>query len=178
MHNFYHYLLEVPDKDMQSITWQYVVRRLMDLRDHNFLTANRDALSADNRRYLRGQSMQRMDAHDIANRIMRKQNYWIAIINRDILDCSVYLPFYGKKQFYTRTMEWNLDIAIMQEVFDWRTGQIKPDYLSHKKRAVLVASLKKRFRQVAIYNCFICILAVAYHVISRFLGSFTVGLFQ
>ena len=99
MHNFYHYLLNVSNKDMQSITWQDIVGRLMALRDHNLVTANRDSLNAESRRYLKGQSMERMDAHDIANRLMRKENYWIAIINRDILDYSIPIPFYGKSNF-------------------------------------------------------------------------------
>jgi autophagy-related protein 9 len=176
MHNFYHHLLGVPDKDMQSITWQYVVRCLMDLRDQNLLTADRDALSADNRRWLKGQSRQRMDAHDIANRLMRKENYWISIINRDILDCSIHIPFWGRKKFYTRTMEWNLGVAISSYVFDESTGQIKPEFLTSKNRAALVAIFKKRFRQVAIYNCFICFITVIVFVIARFLTYFTVSL--
>ncbi|KIW05664.1 uncharacterized protein PV09_03528 [Verruconis gallopava] len=173
MHNFYHHLLGIPDKDMQSVTWQYVVRCLMDLRDQNMLTADQKALSAENRRWLKGQSKQRMDAHDIANRLMRKENYWIAIINRDILDCSVQIPFLGRRQFYTKTMEWNLGVAISSWVFDENTGQIKPEFLNSRNRANLVNTLKKRFRQVAIYNCFFCIIGVVIFVILRFLTSFT-----
>jgi autophagy-related protein 9 len=175
MHNFYHHLLGVPDKDMQSITWQYVVRCLMDLRDQNLLTADRDALSADNRRWLKGQSRQRMDAHDIANRLMRKENYWISIINRDILDCSVNIPFLGRQQFYTKAMEWNLGIAISSYVFDQNTGHVKPEFLTSRSRAALVATMKKRFRQVAIYNCFGCIFIAVGFIIARFLTYFTVS---
>jgi autophagy-related protein 9 len=147
----------------------------MDLRDQNLLTADRDALSAENRRWLKGQSKQRMDAHDIANRLMRKENYWIAIINRDILDCSVHIPFIGRRQFYTRTMEWNLGVAVSSFVFDEKTGQIKPEFLASKNRAQLVNTLKKRFRQVAIYNCFFCIIGVIIFVLVRFLSYFTVS---
>jgi autophagy-related protein 9 len=160
---------------MQSVTWQFVILRLMDLRDHNVSTADRDALSSNTRRYLKGQSKQRMDAHDIANRLMRKENYWIAIINRDILDCSVNLPFLGRRQFYTRTMEWNLGIAISAFVFD-KSGHIKPEFLVSKNRAHLVNLLKKRFRQIAIYNCFVCIIGVLGFVLARFLSYFTVSL--
>lgn len=175
MRDFYDHLLGIPDKDMQSVTWQYVVRCLMDLRDQNPLTADRDALSSENRRWLKGQSKQRMDAHDIANRLMRKENYWIAIINRDILDCSVQIPFLGRRQFYTRTMEWNLGVAVSAFVFD-DNGQIKPEFLTSKNRAQLVSTMKKRFRQVAIYNCFVCIFSVIIFVLVRFLTYFTVCL--
>ena len=115
-----------------------------------------------------------MDAHDIANRLMRKENYWIAIMNRELLDCSVNIPFLGRKKFYTKTMEWNLGIAISAYVFDQNTGQIKPEFLSSKNRAAHVATFKKRFRQVALYNCFVCFITVVIFIIIRFLTYFTV----
>lgn len=109
---------------------------------------------------------------------MRVDNYWIAIMNRDILDCGVNIPFIGRKQFYTKTMEWNLGVAIMSFVFDQNTGQIKPEFLVAKNRAHLVATFKKRFRQVAIYNCFICIVTAVIYVGARFLNYFTVSCFS
>lgn len=174
MHNFYLHLLGIPDKDMQSVTWQYVVRCLMNLRDLNPLTADREHLSAENRRYLKGQSKQRMDAHDIANRLMRKENYWISIINRDILDCSVNIPFFGKRQFYTRTVEWNLDVAVTEFVFD-EHGQIKQRFLSSKNRKQNVEELRKRFKNVALINLIICPFLAVWFMLNRFLTYFTVS---
>src|SRR5688572_18425190 len=69
LYNFYKYLLEIPDDDMQTISWQEIVQRLMVLRDSNPSTSN-----TLRRRHVKSQSKQRMDAHDIANRLMRKEN--------------------------------------------------------------------------------------------------------
>lgn len=33
MHDFYRYLLEIPDTDIQTVSWQEIVKRLMALRD-------------------------------------------------------------------------------------------------------------------------------------------------
>ncbi len=75
--------------DMQTISWQDVVHKLMALRHANPVTS-----LATTRKYITNySSKQRMDAHDIANRLMRKENYLIALFNKDILDLSIPLPF-------------------------------------------------------------------------------------
>ena len=40
-YNFYTHLLGIPDSDMQTISWQEVVSRLMDLRDANPNTSDK-----------------------------------------------------------------------------------------------------------------------------------------
>ncbi|EAA59942.1 hypothetical protein AN3734.2 [Aspergillus nidulans FGSC A4] len=121
MHDFYHYLLGVSDAEIQTISWQEVVSRLMTLRDANPATAG--AVSAFNRRLLGSQSKQRMDAHDIANRLMRKENYLIALINKDILDLTLPIPFLRNRQLFSRILEWNINLCIMDYVFN-EQGQL------------------------------------------------------
>lgn len=58
-----------------------------------------------------------MDAHDIANRLMRKENYLIALFNKDILDLSIPMPFLRHHQLLTKTVEWNLGLSILDFVF-------------------------------------------------------------
>jgi len=68
LHDFFLYLLDIPDGDMQTISWQDVVAQIMALRDANPRTAQK--ISAANRRFLGSQSKARLDAHDIANRLV------------------------------------------------------------------------------------------------------------
>ena len=91
MHDFYHYLLDIPDRDIQTIQWQQVVTRIMALRDLNLATASN--LSPQTRKLLDSKSRQRLDAIDIAGRLMRRDNYLIALFNKEILDVTVPLPF-------------------------------------------------------------------------------------
>jgi autophagy-related protein 9 len=79
-------------------------------------------------------SKQRMDAHDIANRIMRQDNYFIAMINRDVLDLSVPMPFLRNRVFLTRILEWNINLCIMKYVFD-EQGQMRTAFVrdTHKR---------------------------------------------
>ena len=170
MRNFYLHLLEIPDTDIQTVSWQYIVKQLMDLRKYNFATA--EDMPAENRRFLNGQSKQRMDAHDIANRLMRVENYWIAIVNKEILDCTVNIPFIGKRQFYTKVIEWNLQAALLDFVFDDKM-QVKPQFRTTKYRRELINILQRRFVVIGML-CIVGALPLAcYYIIKEFFTMFT-----
>jgi len=171
LRNFYQYLLDIPESDIQTISWQYVVSRLMALRDSNATTAQ--DLSPENRRFLNGQSKQRMDAHDIANRLMRRENYYIAMINKDVLDCGIYLPFIGKRQFFTSTMEWNLHLAISDLIFDEQC-QVKPEFINSRNRSKNIETLRSRFFYVAIIALICAPFLASYFVLLQFFRNFTV----
>jgi len=171
MHNFYRYLLDIPDSEIQTVTWQIVVGRLMALRDANPATATN--LSPENRREVLGnQSKQRMDAHDIANRVMRKENYVIALFNKDILDLTVPIFFLGNRQFLSRTMMLNIYWTVIEFAFDER-GQLHKSLLESKSRGVLAHALRRRVLIAGLYNIVIGPIFVFYFAITYFYSSFT-----
>lgn len=103
----------------------------MKLRDANPNTAN------SNRTRLNGLfSKQRMDAHDIANRIMRKDNYFIAMIERDILDLTIPLPLLKSRPILTRILEWNINLCVMKYVFDDQ-GQVRTVFIKDTHKELL-----------------------------------------
>lgn len=169
MHDFYHYLLDVPDSDIQTISWQEVVGRLMALRDANPATAG--AVSTKHRKYLGSQSKQRMDAHDIANRLMRKENYLIALFNKEILDLTLPVPFLRSRQLFSRTLEWNLNLCILDYVFN-EQGQLRPLFLKSTHRSALSEGLRRRFIFAGIMNIFIAPFIVAYFLMHYFFRYF------
>lgn len=172
MHDFYFYLLGVSDAEVQTISWQEVVSRLMTLRDANPATAA--AVSAKHRRFLGSQSKQRMDAHDIANRLMRKENYMIALVNKDILDLTLPIPFLRNRQLFSRTLEWNLNLCIMDYVFN-EQGQLRTLFLKDTHRRALSDGLRRRFIFAGIMNIFVAPFIVVYfsmHYFFRYFNEF------
>ncbi|KAL4920326.1 autophagy protein Apg9-domain-containing protein [Aspergillus aurantiobrunneus] len=169
MHDFYHYLLGVSDAEIQTISWQEVVSRLMALRDANPATAG--AVSANNRRLLGSQSKQRMDAHDIANRLMRKENYFIALVNKDILDLTLPVPFLRNRQLFSRILEWNINLCIMDYVFN-EQGQVRPLFLKDTHRKALSDGLRRRFMFFGIMNIFVAPFIVVYFMMHYFFRYF------
>ncbi|KAJ5898866.1 hypothetical protein N7495_003610 [Penicillium taxi] len=169
LHDFFYYLLGVSDPEVQTISWQEVVSRLMTLRDSNAMTA----LNApENHRQFTGtQSKQRMDAHDIANRLMRRENYMIALVNKDILNLTLPIPFLRNRQLFSRTLEWNLNQCIMDYVFNEK-GHVRKLFLTDTHRRVLSDGLRRRFIFAGFMNIFMAPFLVFYFLIMYFLQYF------
>ena len=170
MHDFYHYLLEIPDTDIQTISWQEVVTRLMSLRDANPATAA--VITETHRRFMGSQSKQRMDAHDIANRLMRRDNYLIALFNKDILDLTLPVPFLKNRQLFSKTLEWNLSLCILDFVFNDQ-GQVRPLFLKDTHRRALSDGLRRRFLFAGVMNVLCAPFIVIYFMMLYFFRYFT-----
>lgn len=172
MHDFYLYLLGIPDSDIQTISWQEIVSRLMALRDANPVTA--DDIGAKQRRFMGSQSKQRMDAHDIANRLMRKENYLIALFNKDILDLTLPIPFLRNRQLFSKTLEWNLSLCILDFVFN-EQGHVRPLFLRDTHRRALSDGLRRRFLFAGFMNVICAPFIVIYLLMLYFFRYFTVS---
>ncbi len=170
--DFYIYLLNIPDDDMQTITWPEVVARIMVLRDQNSATAR---LTPKQRRFVGSESKERLDASDIANRLMRQENYLIAMINKDILDLSIPLPFLQGRQLFSKTLEWTLGYAILDFVFNER-GHVNQEFLSTNRRGQLSTKLRTRFLFAGVMLLILSPFVVAYLLIVYFLTYFHVRL--
>jgi autophagy-related protein 9 len=162
---FYIHLLNIPDQDMQTVSWQDVVARMMALRDANPKTAVN--MHADTRRFLGNQSKERLDAHDIANRLMRKDNYLIAMFNKDILDLSLPIPFLGGRQFLSSTLEWYIYFGIIDFIFGQR-GQVNQEFLKADHRGILSRKLRHRFIFAGIVNLILTPFVLAWVLIVFF----------
>ena len=169
MHDFYHHLLEIPDTDIQTISWQEVVKRLMSLRDANPSTAS--GVKERHRRFIGSQSKQRMDAHDIANRLMRRDNYLIALFNKDVLDLTLPVPFLRNRQLFSKTLEWNLSLCILDYVFN-EQGQVRPLFLKDTHRKALSNGLRRRFLFAGIMNVICAPFILVYFMMLYFFRYF------
>lgn len=170
--DFYIHLLNIPDEDMQTITWQEVVARIMVLRDQNVRTTR--TMTPQNQRWVLGsQSKERLDASDIANRLMRRENYMIAMINKDILDLTIPLPFLRNRQLLSQTLEWTLMFSILDFVFDPR-GQVNQEFLRSDRRGILSAKLRSRFIFAGVMILILSPFVAGYLIIVYFLEYYNV----
>lgn len=160
IHNFFKYLLDISDRELQTIPWQNVIQQVMYLKDQNALTANVVEVKAKNR----------MDAHDIANRIMRKENYLIAMYNNEVLDLSLPLPLY-RTSTLTKTLEWNINLCIMGFAFN-ESAYIKQSFLKASQHEYLSEELRKRFMLAGFLNIILSPFLVAYFVLLYFFKYF------
>ncbi|KAG9672280.1 APG9-domain-containing protein, partial [Aureobasidium melanogenum] len=171
MEMFYQHLLGIPDTDIQAVSWERVVQGLMKLRDMNPETA--DTVP----KYLKAtgkQSKQKMDAHDIANRLMRRDNYSIALFNKEIIDLTLSIPILGNRQYYSKSLEDCLNHCFSGFIFD-EQGQVDPLCLQRKDRHRLIQILRQRLRFLAIMSIFMAPFTITLHCIyyfSRYYAEF------
>ena len=149
MRSFFVHLLQIPEQDMQTVSWQDIVARIMLLREANPQTAT--TITPAVRRYLGSQSKTRLDAHDIANRLMRKENYFIAMINKDVLDFGLPAPFLKGMVYFSPTLEWLIQFSILDFVFG-ANGQVRQDFLRPDRRQILSEKLRQRFIFAGLLN--------------------------
>ncbi|KAI5854091.1 APG9-domain-containing protein [Durotheca rogersii] len=155
--DFFVYLLEIPDEDMQTVSWQDVVSKITALRDENVKTATnitpsqRRFISSQLGRHVASQSKERLDAHDIANRLMRRENYIIALFNKDILDLTAPLPFLRSQQLFSKSLEWTVQFGVLDLVFN-EGGQVHQRVLKSDHRGHLSRQMQTRFAFAAVMN--------------------------
>lgn len=195
MYNFYTHLLKIPDvslascpsgyqltssfqSDIQTISWSEVVRRIGAIREENPITA----LSSKHRSKDNNTSTAKLDAHDIANRIMRQENYLIALFNKELVDLRTPLPSFlssfvtpekGKGKVLTQALEWNLRFCLMDYLFD-EHGKVRKVFLKSKNRPVLIEGLKRRFVFMGILNAIFSPFIVLYFLMYSFFRYFEV----
>lgn len=161
MHEFYTELLEVPEvnilvhlrplisyltyfalqNDIQTIPWHAIVARVSALR-----ATHPSALSSRSSSTGHGEGA-RLDAHDVANRIMREENYLISLFNKDVLDLSIPVPAFVERvlpravgmgsSMLTQTLEWNLSFCLVGFLFG-RDGQVRRAFLMERNKKELV----------------------------------------
>ena len=160
---FYNYLLDIDDSELQTISWPTVVKKIMILKNQNT-----NAIMNDKDNDLKSKA--KLNAHDIANRLMRKENYMIAIFNRNILNKPLTIPFINT-HFLTKTLEWNLKLCIFDYLFN-EQGQIKSKVLSQHHRLSLIVNLRKRFRLAGLLSIALSPILVVYFILYYFLKLF------
>lgn len=170
--DFFIHLLEIPEQDMQTVSWQDIVARIMMLRDDNPKTATN--IPPNLRRFIGSQSKERLDAHDIANRLMRKDNFLIAMINKDVLNLSLPLPFIKGKQLFSKMMEWYLHYCILDMAFN-EFGQVRQDFLRADRRSLLTQKLRQRLYFAGFLNLIFAPIVLAYVVIVYFFTYYNVS---
>lgn len=147
MHDFFQHVLGISDSDIQTVSWVRVVEGLISVQDANIETARP---SSTVKKYLGyNNPQQRLNAESIANRLMRQDNYYVAMYNKDIIDFTLPIPLLGPRQFYSKSLEWNIDFCLTNFIFD-EQGSIRPFCLDVKNRTANVETLSLRLQFAAV----------------------------
>ncbi|TIB40095.1 hypothetical protein E3P86_00822 [Wallemia ichthyophaga] len=172
MYKFYTHVLHIPDSDVQTISWEEIVSRISHIRQSNPLTALSSVDVSHN-------PVAQLDVLDVANRIMRQENYLIALFNKDLLNINIPIQnriinkmlSFATSNGLTKALEWNLSFALLGHVFDEK-GQVKPEILQSSARGRNVQELKKRFTVLAFINALLAPFLVIFLLFYSFFRYF------
>lgn len=106
MEKFYREKLDITLVDLQTLFWHQVVEKLIQLHSKGIY---------------RVVIKDKFTEHHVVLRIMRKENYMIAFINKGVLDLRVpwwIAPFTSEKLFLTKSLEWSLKVFVLDAMFD------------------------------------------------------------
>ncbi|SGZ38662.1 uncharacterized protein HGUI_00862 [Hanseniaspora guilliermondii] len=149
MNNFYYYLLEIDDHELQIISWVEVLNRLVKFKDTNNLFKDNNNVTFEN----------------IVSRIMRYDNYLIAMYSNETL--FKFSLFKGKyKIFLTKSLEWNLNLIIMN--FFFANGHL----INLNNKKLLELDLIKKFRVAGFINILLTPFLIIYFTLLYLLKYF------
>eukprot|EP01116_Phalansterium_solitarium_P000934 TRINITY_DN10769_c0_g1_i1.p1 TRINITY_DN10769_c0_g1~~TRINITY_DN10769_c0_g1_i1.p1 ORF type:complete len:636 (+),score=181.83 TRINITY_DN10769_c0_g1_i1:90-1997(+) len=101
---FYTEDLKISERTLQTAQWHEVTAKIVQL-PYIFRASNQ------------------ITALDIANRIMRKENYMIAMINKDVLSLRLPIPGIASRSVMTHELEWLINFAISHTLFSAESVQ-------------------------------------------------------
>lgn len=104
MSYFYSRILKLSDEDILILSWDEIVRKVIDLHNsREYVVCISDTI----------------DELDVVMRIMRKENFLIALINKNLLDLRVpwfLVPVIGEKLYLTSSLEWSISYCLFQDI--------------------------------------------------------------
>lgn len=112
--------LHIDERQLQSVKWDEVVNRVLDLVGANNVPKHLKQISSYK---LQVDPALLATPHDFARRIMRRENYLIAFMNHSLFQNANLLPplvqFASTSHvMFSRNMECNLNICLMDQMFD------------------------------------------------------------
>mmetsp|Transcript_25985 Transcript_25985/g.60064 ORF Transcript_25985/g.60064 Transcript_25985/m.60064 type:complete len:817 (-) Transcript_25985:513-2963(-) len=126
---FYNHKLALSDTQLQQVGWDEVVRRLVAYQAKSKFVIVKESLSA----------------HDLAMRIMRRENWLVALINNDVLPLAQPLPLLGNRPLLSVTLEWALYTSLLDCMYDGQL-RIRREFVADP------AALRRRFVLAGLLN--------------------------
>ncbi len=136
--------LGTSDAELYNLTWDEIVVRIIELQRATRFCIVKEELTA----------------HDVANRILRKDNYLVGMVNRGVLPLQP-IPFVHLNLF-TQTLEWNLYACIFDAMFD-KSFRLRKAFVDD------VRGLQRRFLLCGLLNLALAPFVAAFMLIFFFI---------
>lgn len=143
-----------PQSALPYCTWQEVQARIVQTqKEHQICIHKRELTELD-----------------IYHRILRFQNYMVALVNKSLLPLRFRLPGLGEVVFFTRGLKYNFELILF-----WGPGSLflnewslKAEYKRGGQRLELAQRLSNRILWIGIANFLLCPLILIWQILYAF----------
>lgn len=157
MRQFFEEVLKIRDAELENLTWHEVQRRLRDAQhDHQLCIHKRELTELD-----------------IYQRILRRKNYLVAMVNKGLLPPKFHLPWLGEHVsvvFFTNFFKLNLELLFFASPWSaWENyWHLKADYKRREKRQELTERTRRVLLYLGIFNLILSPVIIIWQILYSF----------
>lgn len=145
---FYNDVLKIHDSELDNLTWHEVQTKLRKVQKERKIIIHKDELTE----------------LDIYHRILRQENYLVAMVNKKLIPPTLHVPFLGEIVYWTAGLRFNMQILFFWSPFSpfAHPWQLKDEYKKPHMRQELARQFKQLVLILCIANGIFCPVIIAY----------------
>ncbi|KAG0728093.1 Autophagy-related protein 9A [Chionoecetes opilio] len=151
---FFNSALGIQDQELGNTTWEEVEQRVMEVQVEERMCIHKEVLTE----------------LDIYHRILRFTNYFIAMVNKNIIPLKLSLPLLGEHVFLTKGLRMNIEMLLFWG--PWapfrNSWHLHEEYKRPDKRQQLAERLNQQFLYTGIANLVLFPLVLLFQIMYSF----------
>lgn len=151
---FYNRALKIEDNELGWINWCTVQNRVRDAQSEQQMCVHK----------------QEINELDIYHRILRFNNYLVAMVNKNLLPLHITVPCVGDIPYLSKGLKYNLELLLFYGPWSpWENcWQLRECYKDYSKRMVLARQLQRHITSLALLNLLLAPLIQAWQILYFF----------
>ncbi|VVC90702.1 unnamed protein product [Leptidea sinapis] len=152
--SFYNSALRLHECDLAWVNWSTIQERVREAQTEHHMCVHK----------------QEIDELDIYHRILRFNNYMVAMVNKNLLPLQIHVPCVGDFHYLSRGLKWNLEFLLFSSPWSpWENcWKLRPQYKDPSKRMILARQLEKQILLLAMVNLVLAPLVQAWQILYFF----------
>ncbi|XP_060519023.1 autophagy-related protein 9A isoform X2 [Cylas formicarius] len=155
---FYNTALNIKDKDLDNLTWYEVQNKLKQVQLEQQICIHKRELTE----------------LDIYHRILRQENYFVAMVNKKLIPPRIYMPFLGDIVYWTKGMRYNIVGLLFWSPWSpfENPWHLREEYKRQSLRQELASQLSRQILWLAFLNLIFSPLIFIWQIIFYFFNYF------
>ncbi|XP_041987808.1 autophagy-related protein 9A [Aricia agestis] len=151
---FYNNALRISENELAWVSWSTVQERVREAQPEHHMCVHK----------------QEINDLDIYHRILRFDNYMVAMVNKSLLPLRLRAPLLGEFHYLSRGLKWNLEFLLFSSPWSpWENcWQLRECFKDQSKRTVLARQLERQILALALVNLLLAPLILAWQILYFF----------